>query len=251
MAYMTGAETLLTHSIISGNTESGNTGGIGGVSLNNGARMEHCTLYGNKTGSQVDAVSALYMASGSLATHCVISNNLYNSSTRATRTVYLAGGTLRNCLIVNNPGTGLAMAGGVVESCTIIANNVYGDVGNGLVISGGTLRNSIVWDNGWSSGFDNDQNVSYSGGVIEHSLTYPALDAEVGTGNLSGDPLLLDAAAGDYRLKPASPCVGTGLNQPWMVTAFDLAGEARKIGARVDIGAYECTIRPGSAIILR
>jgi len=75
-------------------------------------------------------------------------------------------------------------------------------------------------------------------------------------GNISGDPLFVDEAAGDYRLQLSSPCKNTGDNtyiptdvldvdddgDETEVIDIDYAGEIRVLGcgtSTVDMGAYE------------
>lgn len=54
----------------------------------------------------------------------------------------------------------------------------------------------------------------------------------------TNDPSFVNAAAGDYRLKPTSICRNAGKNS-YAVGAFDLAGKARIQEWTVDLGAYE------------
>jgi PKD domain len=65
-----------------------------------------------------------------------------------------------------------------------------------------------------------------------------------GTGNIAGDPGFLDAAGGDFRLPFSSPLVDAGDPGPLLGPATDLAGAARLVNGRVDIGAFEYQRRP-------
>jgi hypothetical protein len=65
-----------------------------------------------------------------------------------------------------------------------------------------------------------------------------------GSGNISSDPLFVNAAAGNYRLQASSPCINTGTNESWMTGATDLDGTPRIVGGTVDMGAYECHLTP-------
>jgi hypothetical protein len=58
-----------------------------------------------------------------------------------------------------------------------------------------------------------------------------------GMGNLEGDPKFLNPTAGNYGLKPDSPCVNAA--DPAATVTLDYAGDPRPAGGRADIGADE------------
>jgi hypothetical protein len=61
-------------------------------------------------------------------------------------------------------------------------------------------------------------------------------------GNQNGAPLFVDAAKGDYREAVSSPTIDGGVDD--QLGALDLGGNARVIGAAVDIGAFEFAPTP-------
>ena len=66
------------------------------------------------------------------------------------------------------------------------------------------------------------------------------------SGNLFNlDPMFVDTAAGDYRLRPCSPLVNAGTNTAVSPGDTDLDGRLRILGGTVDIGPYEM---PGIAL---
>jgi hypothetical protein len=92
------------------------------------------------------------------------------------------------------------------------------------------VYNSIVYDNLTPDG----TNCSNSG--LTNCCTFPLPD--VGTGNITNAPLLVDLAGGDFHLQPDSPCINSG-NNAYVVLTNDLDGNPRIQGGTVDIGAYE------------
>ncbi len=59
--------------------------------------------------------------------------------------------------------------------------------------------------------------------------------------NISGDPLFVNPGAGDLHIQPTSPAVDMGNNVAPGLPSNDIDGDARVIGAAVDIGADEVT----------
>ncbi len=173
--------------------------------------------------------------------HCLLDRNLAS---------YGGGGLLmredavvRSCLIVNNvAGTGgggiYISKDGVIENCTVVGNSAQ--VGGGLwwdTSEAFTVRNLILTQN------EAPTNSNWGGGEgttahswFEDCATWPL---PRGIGNITNDPQFVNAAAGDYRLLPTSPCINAGTNQAWMVGATDLDGNPRIARGIVDMGAYE------------
>ncbi len=120
----------------------------------------------------------------------------------------------------------------ILANSTVTANTANGQGGgiSGSISGAGVhVVNSILWGNSPDEVSD-AANITYS----DVQGGYP------GVGNLSVDPLFVDAASGDTRLSCSSPCVDAGTSSPGVaLPTFDRSGlDLRQIGS-VDLGADE------------
>jgi parallel beta-helix repeat protein len=133
----------------------------------------------------------------------------------------------------------------VVTNNTIVANN-----GAGIYWQSSfpVLRNNLVAFNTW--GLEQDTvSVSYPsvgynnvyGNILQTvAKNYKGIANQTGmNGNISADPLLANYLIGELHLQPGSPCIDAGLEAATQGGWTDYEGQARKIGAGVDIGADE------------
>ncbi len=135
-------------------------------------------------------------------------------------------GTAINCLFAANRAySGGGMYQGTAVNCTFTGNVSDGGIGNFYYY--GTVTNCIFWGN--SPEYINGESIA----VSYSCLSVPT----AGVCNIVADPLFVNAAAGDYRLQPGSPCInaGTGAGAP----AVDILGAPRPQGPNWDMGAYE------------
>jgi hypothetical protein len=143
--------------------------------------------------------------------------------------VYGCGGLIQNNLVTENSwdwgGGGLCECSGTIQN-----NTIAGNLGDGVAFCKGTIRNCILWGNSREELIESKR-ITFS--CIE-GLTEPGAD------NINRDPLFVDSANGDYRLRAGSPCVDSGLGYYWFAwPQRDLNGNCRLAGKRVDIGCYE------------
>ena len=145
---------------------------------------------------------------------------------------------LIQCVLKNNTAhlLGGATSRGTLRQCTVVKNKAY--VVGGVLNS--TVENSIVWDNNSTNTSYGTQFDNYLESTFAYSCTTPMPSgADDLGGNIEQDPLFVDAANGDFRLRGNSPCLDTGTNTYAAGIAFDLDGNPRVINDTVDMGAYE------------
>ncbi len=114
-------------------------------------------------------------------------------------------------------------------NCTILRNfkYIYGDF---------TFVNSIIWHN---------EDLELQGFSAQHCNIEGGYS---GPGNINADPLFVDLVGGDYHLRPDSPCVDAGTSDVEGIPEQDMDGEARVLGAEIDMGADECLDSDGDLL---
>jgi PKD repeat protein len=251
---------VLTNTVVLslGTTLKGVNGAAATVIAGNG--IEQCFAI-NHGGAVLDGLTisngyAVWDGGGLALTTGTVQNCIIrdNTASRYGGGVYLVNGLLKNCVIFRNvtrgavqplatAGGGVYMINGSMQHCTLADNTaVRGGVnaGDGLVMTGGTVSNSIVYFNSVFPYQQTQRNVYKTGGTFVYSCTTPAI---TGTGNTTAEPQFVDRLAGNYQLLPGSPCIDRGTNLAGVVS--DLEGISRPqdgdtlAGAVSDMGAYE------------
>lgn len=234
------ADSTLRNCTLMGNAAMRGGGASGGT-------LTTCNVVSNSAGSSGGA-------GGSIVSNCVLAWNSAESggggvgfcdvknSVIVGNSAKWGGGayqwSLDNSLVISNRAE---QGGGAFDSmmrnCTILFNDA--DQGGGMYL--GSVYNSIVYNNVATNA---DNYYQGPGGVANRNCLKPL--PPVGAGNFTNAPLLLDQAAGDFRLQSISPCINAGRNAD-APEGLDLSANPRIVGATVDLGAHEFQT-PGSLI---
>ena len=207
------------------------SGGIAGSPT-----VRRCTIRGNHGYEG----GGMYLFGGRVSDSVIVENVALEGT--AGGGVLLAGpAVLERCLIARNSSQALGFyrcgAGGVsaspffagtmlppprLVSCTVVENHIVQpyqphDDSAGGVEGHVVLIDTLVRDN-------DDHDVT----TVDAALFCNIRGGYAGPGNFDADPLFRDAAHGDYRLLPGSPCIDTGAQ--WVPLDAD--------GSRADIGAF-------------
>lgn len=209
--YQTISSTItLMNCIVSRNTVQRGGGGIYNDNYSGVVTLTNCTILRNVVSSSTVSgnVAAVNVFAGSTALE---GGGVCNGN-----------GTLRltNCTISGNTAP---HGGGVCYN-----NSYYSTLGRGVV----TLTNCILHKD-IGDEIANDYSSSIAPNAI---VSYSDIQGGYGgTGNINADPLFINAATGDLRLKPSSPCLGKGIQSA--APATDRDGKTRPNPP--SMGAYE------------
>ncbi len=245
------------------------TGVGGGVYLSGAAQIWNSRILNNGTPTASSTQGAVgggifINNAGPIVWNSVISGNVlpYYTGNNGGGVQMWSGGILRNCLLSGNKansGSGASVAGGggmaYLENCTVVENTSSYHGAIAIQYAGGstnrftTIRNTICYLNTTAFQIYNGYNATNSF-VTDSCVT--TTNNLVGNGNITNNPQFVNSVGADFRLAKGSPCIDTGLNQPWMDGALDLDGLVRKdrFASIVDMGAYEFVPLPFGTVIL-
>jgi hypothetical protein len=217
------------------------------VGLYENAIVSNCVI---RSGQYTSGTGVGAVMRGGLITHCVISNN-YTSGGGNGGSVNLAvsGATLRNCLVVgaihtatstSSPckGTVYAVAGTVVENCTIVGNTAT--LGAGIYTTGAAIiRNNIVRGN--TAKADSSGHADWYDATDTGIYSNNCMEVAHGENAETRPPAFIyESGRNTYTFAAGSPCANTGVALPWMTaTATDFFGNPRLQGEAPDIGCFE------------
>jgi PKD repeat protein len=234
---------IMEDSQVIGNYASNNYSYGGGVLLSGGT-LQRCVVRGNRA----DYAAGVSSLDGTVHNVLIADNHAIGPKVGRSGGLEANRGNVRDCLIVRNTATkdggGARFAAGIFylawttmfANCTIVSNSAGGN-GGGLYLETGatsTLYNTIIAHN--LAPVTSNCYLASTNWDMAYCCTTPL---PAGPGNVAADPLLVDPAAGDWRLRAASPCRDAGTNAPWMLDFSDMAGVPRILYGVVDIGAYE------------
>ena len=199
------------------------------------ATLENVTIESNSATTRGGGMSNDY--SDPTMTNVKFISNTTDSKGGGMYNDFDANPTMTNCLFVSNSAERAGAMGNdgasdpVITNCTFTKNHAN-DIGAGLYQGSGSsndpvVTNSILWGNTLS--YNGPKDISNFHETEAH-ITYSIIeDGHTGTGNLTSNPLFVDAANGDYSLSNGSPAINTGTDTGAKTT--DLDGSSR-VGTR-------------------
>lgn len=200
------------------------------------ALMDRCVVSGNRAWDVYEGGNGNYLFTAGLF---ITGGTVRNTQVSGNRMEYKNNVTASTTIAANRKALGIYMTAGSVENCSVIDNVSSGvpqDNVGGITMSGGTVKNTLIWGNG-------DENGAKVVNWLGDAANYSYCAADDVTDIAEGVPL----AAAPYQYEDGlampltgAPIIGKGLvDATWMTDATDLVGNPRLKGDKVSIGATE------------
>ena len=249
MLRISNPRTLVTALAIDGNLKGGDKTPLLFIDTNGGT-ASNCVIRNYSHASTHVSMPVQIIGADSLLTHSVVSNMTGGASNDSDMCIGLtvdSGARAENCLIAGNSCTrakdstgigGVQVRGGTLANCTVTGNSSVG-VG-GVRVTSGSVVNCVIVGNsstGKGTGYEN----VYPG--TDASFSHCAFDLREVTGEGCvweelPSVFFADYAHGDFTPVKGGALVDAGADGA-TAAVTDFAGNARVMGAAIDIGAWE------------
>lgn len=208
-----------------------------------GFSVTNCTFINNEANCASDGQGGALRTQGGTYSNCFFINNTLSGtgSSNSGGAVLSVGATFLNCVFAGNTakyGGGVyATTASQFVNCTFTQNSAE-SAGNGAAIGAegsSVFQNCIIYQNYSNNTLDNVDN---NGATFEYSA-FDAMDDEATGTNIGLSATPFTHQGNDsLSITENSVCVDAGYSYA-LVTKYDIIGNPRVSGNKVDMGAYE------------
>lgn len=212
-----------------------------------------------------NVVDCTFENCGAIGNASVVKCGFFGHSIQSTEKYVLSGGTFTNCLVTGcSEDYVIGADSGATElvNCTIVSNN---QVSGGQILAGTVRAVNTIFKDNYKNGSGDVFDVAGYGTWYFTNCIYKTHPNWSSTYYFNDTDCIYDTAklfedstrpkydtAHPYKLRTNSPAVNAGLAIPGMAALTDYSGAGRVNGDRIDIGCYECWLKPlGFTLVFR